>query len=158
LTLLASPLAAQSAAPEVPAPGWVRVSLFRNASVNTPTDVGGSTTVTEIITTAAIQSPTYDGDGTEYGADLRVAGYPSSEGRANRVSLYDAYAARRMASGRLAVKVGQMWLNELGSVGGILVEGRQLKHTDGSRWRAGFFTGRSVPFLHQRPRHALRSD
>ncbi len=144
LTLLAPPLAAQSAPPATPAPGWARVSFFTNASVNTPTDGGGSSTFSELITTAAIQSPTYDGDGTEYGADLRVAGYPSSEGRANRVSFYDAYATRRMASGRLAVKAGQMWLNELGSlgsVGGVLVEGRQLQHTDGSRWRAGFFTG-----------------
>jgi hypothetical protein len=122
----------------------MRVSFFSNASVNTPADGGSSASLTELVTTASIQSPTYEGGGTEYAADLRVAGYPSSEGRANRTSVYDAYVTRRMASGRLAVKAGQMWLNELGSlgsVGGVLVEGRQLKHADGSRWRAGVFTG-----------------
>jgi hypothetical protein len=144
LTLQVSPLAAQSAAPETPAPGWARVSFFGNASVNTPADGSGASTLNELITTAAVQSPTYEGDGTEYGADLRLANYPSSANRANTVSIYDVYLTRRMASGRLAVKAGQMWLNELGSLGsvaGVLVEGRQLKDTDGSRWRAGVFTG-----------------
>lgn len=141
---LAPPLAAQAPAPETPAPGWARVSFFTNASVTTPADGGPSATGNELITTASLQSPTREGSGTEYGADLRVAGDPLSEGRPNRVSIYDAYVTRRLMSGRVAVKAGQMWLNELGSlgsVGGMLVEGRQSKHADGSRWRAGLFAG-----------------
>jgi len=141
---MVSPLLAESPAPETPSPGWARVSFFANPSVTTPADGGASSTANEIVTTAAIQSPTYEGSGTEYGADLRISGDPLSEGRPNSVSIYDAYIARKLMSGRVAVKAGQMWLNELGalgSVGGVLVEGRQLKHADGSRWRAGFFGG-----------------
>jgi len=146
-TALVSPLSAQTPSPaalDVPSPGWARVSFFTNASVMTPADGGASTTGSELITTAAIQSPASERSGTEYAADLRVAGDPTSEGRPKSVSIYDAYVTRRIASGRVAVKAGQMWLNELGSlgsVGGVLVEGRQPGNPDGTRWRAGAFAG-----------------
>jgi hypothetical protein len=58
--------------------------------------------------------------------------------------VYDAYVGQRLMDGRLLVKAGQMWLNDLGglgSVGGGLVEYRQSADTSRLRWRAGGFGG-----------------
>ncbi len=98
----------------------------------------------EVVLSATLTSPFLrDEAGTEYRLDFRGAGYPQTIGRDRRISLYDAYVGRRMASG-LGVRVGQMWLNDLGglgSLGGALVEiARQ--HVGGyRRMRIGAFGG-----------------
>ena len=98
----------------------------------------------EIVLAATLDSPFLgDKPGTEYRLDFRGAGYPQTIGRDRRFSIYDAYVGRRLANG-LGVRVGQMWLNDLGglgSLGGALVEVAR-QHVGGyRRVRVGVFGG-----------------
>lgn len=84
-----------------------------------------------------------DREGVEYAIDVRGTAYPSSEGRAQRTRLYDAWAGGKLAGGRLALRGGQMWLYELGglgSVGGVMAEYRS-RDTAAGRLRVGLFGG-----------------
>jgi len=124
-------------------PRWARVSFFAHAASITGAD-GSSSSFSEIVTNVAAQSVQHTGNGFEYGLDARFGAYPSSDERDPRTSVYDAFVAQRMMDGRLLVKAGQMWLNDLGglgSVGGALVEYRQSADTTRLRWRAGGFGG-----------------
>jgi hypothetical protein len=97
----------------------------------------------EIVISATLASPTRDQDSTEYRFDFRGAGYPQTVGRARRISLYDAYVGRRFGGG-VGVRVGQMWLNDLGalgSVGGVLAEVVRPKVAGFRRVRIGAFGG-----------------
>ena len=155
----APPAAAQSQAPAAqtqvakassdpaPAPAsiprWARVSFFANVASTTGAD-GSSSSFSEIVTNVAAQSVQHTGNGFEYGLDARFGAYPSTDERDPRTSVYDAFVAQRLINGRLLVKAGQMWLNDLGalgSVGGALVEYRQSADTKRLRWRAGGFGG-----------------
>jgi hypothetical protein len=124
-------------------PRWARVSFFAQAASTTGAD-GESSSFSEIVTNVAAQSVQHVGNGFEYGLDARFGAYPSAEDRDSRTSVYDAFVAQRLMDGRLLVKAGQMWLNDLGglgSVGGALVEYRQSADTTRLRWRAGGFGG-----------------
>lgn len=124
-------------------PRWARVSFFANGATSS-TPGGESSSFSELVTTFATESARRSDGGFQYGVDLRFATYPSSEDRAQRVSIYDAYVAQVFSGGRFFVKAGQMWLNDLGglgSVGGAIVEIRQTNRTKGLRWRAGGFGG-----------------
>lgn len=124
-------------------PAWGRVSFFSSAASTTP-DGGESSSLTELIGTFTVQSRTADDAAYEYRADLRLAGYPGEDGRPRRVSIYDAYVGARLMGGRVGVRAGQMWLNDLGglgSLGGGLVEVRQAAAANRGRWRAGLFGG-----------------
>jgi hypothetical protein len=143
-----TPLVAPAASP-APArapleiPRWARVSFFAQASSTTGAD-GSSSSFSEIVTNVAAQSAQHAGDGFEYGLDARFGAYPSTPDRNARTSVYDAFVAQRLMEGRVLVKAGQMWLNDLGglgSVGGALVEVRQSADTTRLRWRAGGFGG-----------------
>ena len=138
--------AAATAAPEA-APGsiprWARVSFFANVASMTAAD-GSSSSFSEIVTNVAAHSVQHTGNGFEYGVDARFGAYPSTDGRDPRTSVYDAFVAQRLVDGRVLVKAGQMWLNDLGglgSVGGALVEVRQSADSTRLRWRAGGFGG-----------------
>jgi len=140
------PVATASSTP-APAPSsiprWARVSFFVQAASTTALD-GSSSSFTEIVTNVAAQSVQHAGSGFEYGLDARFGAYPSADHRDPRTSVYDAYVAQRLMDGRVLVKAGQMWLNDLGglgSVGGALVEYRQSADTTRLRWRAGGFGG-----------------
>jgi hypothetical protein len=140
-----TPVAAPSTAPPAPSaiPRWARVSFFAQVASTTAAD-GSSSSFSEIVTNVAAQSVQHPGNGFEYGLDARFGAYPSSEDRDSRTSVYDAYVGQRLMDGRLLVKAGQMWLNDLGalgSVGGGLVEYRQSSDTTRLRWRAGGFGG-----------------
>ena len=66
------------------------------------------------------------------------------DNRARRVSIYDAFVGFRFAEGRAGLRVGQMWLNDLGglgSVGGVSLDVRQPSRSGAGRWRAGLFAG-----------------
>jgi hypothetical protein len=121
---------------------WGRVSFTaQNASTK---DSGVSRSFNELITTITVSSPPAESGGSEFAFDFRGATYPSVESRDNRVSVYEAYFGQRFAGGRMGVRVGQMWLNDLGalgSVGGFLAEYRQPKRKAGLRVRAGAFGG-----------------
>ena len=124
-------------------PRWARVSFFANVASTTGAD-GSSSSFSEIVTNVAAQSTQHTGNGFEYGLDARFGAYPSTDERDPRTSVYDAFVAQRLMDGRLLVKAGQMWLNDLGalgSVGGALVEYRQSADTKRLRWRAGGFGG-----------------
>ncbi|MBP1635023.1 MAG: hypothetical protein H6Q10_1597 [Acidobacteria bacterium] len=143
--LLATLLAAASASAQAPqgSPAWGRVSLFTTAS-STSYDTGPSRSLTELIGTVTLESRAAEDASYEYRADLRFAGYPGTEGRSQRVSIYDAYAGLRFGGGRFVARGGQMWLNDLGglgSVGGGLFEVRQPLRAGHGRWRGGVFAG-----------------
>ena len=124
-------------------PRWARVSFFANVASTAGAD-GSSSSFSEIVTNVAAQSTQHTGNGFEYGLDARFGAYPSTDERDPRTSVYDAFVAQRLMDGRLLVKAGQMWLNDLGalgSVGGALVEYRQSADTKRLRWRAGGFGG-----------------
>ena len=125
-------------------PRWARVSFFAHGATTTPIDGGDSSTFSELSTSIAAESARHANGGFEYGLNVRFAAYPSSEGRSQRVSIYDAYVAQGLAGGRWFVKAGQMWLTDLGGLGAVaggLFELRQVRKTRGLRWRAAVFGG-----------------
>ena len=140
----AAPAASTAPAPPAAAiPRWARVSFYANVASTTGAD-GSSSSFSELVTNVAAQSVQHSGNGFEYGLDARFGAYPSTEDRDPRTSVYDAFVAQRLMDGRVLVKAGQMWLNDLGglgSVGGALVEVRQSADTTRLRWRAGGFGG-----------------
>lgn len=98
----------------------------------------------EMVLSATLTSPFLsDAGGSEYRFDFRGAGYPQTEGRDRRVSIYDAYVGRRLGNG-LGVRVGQMWVNDvggLGSLGGVLGELVRPNVAGFRRMRIGVFGG-----------------
>jgi hypothetical protein len=133
--------------PVVPKPGviarWARVSFFAQGA-SSSSDGEAAPAFSEVVTTLAAESVHRQDGGFQYGVNLRFGTYPSSEDRSQRVSIYDAYVAQGFSDGRMFVKGGQMWLNDLGGLGAVaggLFEMRQSWRTKGLRWRAGGFGG-----------------
>jgi hypothetical protein len=123
--------------------GWGRVSLF-GTWLRSSTPGQPSTTFSELMGTATVRSKPADEGGYEYAVDLRGSTYPSSEERKSRFSIYDAYAGARTTGGVFGVKLGQMWINDLGGLGsfaGVLAEVRQPKPSPAGRLRFGVFAG-----------------
>ena len=96
-------------------PRWARVSFFAHVASTTGAD-GSSSSFSEIVTNVSAQSVQHVGNGFEYGLDARFGAYPSTDERDPRTSVYDAYVGQRLMDGRLLVKAGQMWLNDLGGL------------------------------------------
>jgi len=121
-----------------------KISIF-GSTENTKYDDGTTRDFSEITTWINFRSKNRDDeDGFDYAFNLRASAYPSSEGRDNRKSLYDAWIGRRMANDHIRVRLGQMWINDLGglgSVGGLMAEYRSTKSDTGKRFRAGLFGG-----------------
>ncbi|RPJ64550.1 MAG: hypothetical protein EHM24_22655 [Acidobacteria bacterium] len=141
LAIAAWPLPAARA--QQPRSAWGRVSFFGNTASSTGTS-GSSAAFSELIGTFTFESATGGTAPLEYRADLRLAGYPGMDNRARRVSIYDAFLGVRFAEGRAGLRLGQMWLNDLGglgSVGGVSFEVRQPSRLESGRWRAGAFGG-----------------
>jgi hypothetical protein len=125
-------------------PAWARVSFFAQTGSTTSTTGGGSTSFTEIVTNLSAASAAGPGGGFDYGLNVRYAGYPSQSDRQSRSSIYDGWIGGRLLDGHLSVRFGQMWLNDLGSlgsVGGGLVEYVHPGDAKSTRWRAGGFYG-----------------
>ena len=92
-----------------------------------------------------------DDGGFEYALDARGADYPSVNGQPNRLSLYNAWVGGRVSGGSVGLRVGQMWLNDiggLGSVGGFNLEAQPFGSTGPWRVRLGLFGGME-PDLYQ---------
>ena len=126
--------------------GWGRFSLFLGGSQSRP-EGGESFSSNEAIATLTVRSAEAEGSGLEYAFDGRGSTY-GVEGadRRNRFSLWDAWFGGRFANGTVGVRVGQMWINDLGglgSVGGALVEvrGKAKKGKMKLRPRFGLFGG-----------------
>jgi hypothetical protein len=133
--------AGQAFSQAIPANG--RFSLFTYFSER-ETVVGESYDFTEVVANFSLFSDPGRDSPFEFGLDTRVATYPGSEGRDERVSIYEAWAGYRGSGGRWRLRIGQMWLRELGglgSVGGIFGEYRLRKASSFGQWRFGMFAG-----------------
>jgi hypothetical protein len=133
----APPMGAQSA------PGYGRISVFWNYMQTTRSDGGAKTTFNEVSAIANVVSASADDGGFEYALDARGADYPSSN-QTNRVSLYNAWVGGRINGGGLGLRAGQMWINDLGglgAVGGVQLEARPFKPSEGLQFRIGLFGG-----------------
>jgi hypothetical protein len=112
-------------------------------SARSQQDSGLATNFSEVAASLTLRSPSSGGGGFEYAIDMRSAAYPGTE-RDNILSVYDAYVGYQNAGGGLGVRVGQMWLNDLGglgSLGGMQVEYRQQQPSAAGRLRFGLFAG-----------------
>jgi len=110
-------------------PRWGRVSLFAQAAQRDQS-VGENSLFTELVGMLMYRAPAGEDGGLEYAVDARFAGYPSTEGRKQRVSIYDAHVGWWTKKKALGLRAGQVWLDELGalgSVGGVAAEARPVQ-------------------------------
>jgi hypothetical protein len=106
---------------------------------------------TEFGTAVHLETPDFDGNGIEYGVNMRQSGRSGSD--VQRLSIYDGFAGMRVGPrGQIRLRAGHMWLPDLGTVGALaggLVEVRQHRADPTStRVRAGAFLGRE-PLIYE---------
>lgn len=133
----ASPAGAQTT------PGYGRISLFGSWS-RTSQSGSPSSTFNEAWASLTLRSATADEGGAEYAVDLRGTTFPSASERSNEYSIYDAYVGGSLPGGVIGLRAGQMWLNEMGSLGsiaGLLLQVRPGQPGAAGRLRAGIFGG-----------------
>jgi hypothetical protein len=126
-------------------PHWARVSLYGLAAQRAQT-AGENSLFTELVGTLMFRAPAGDVGGFEYALDTRFAGYPSTEGRRQRVSIYDGYVGFWTKGKTFGFRAGQVWLDELGalgSLGGVTAEARPFSglSTGIGQLRVGAFWG-----------------
>lgn len=139
----ATPAAAQFGATSSPRPSG-QVSIYTDIS-RTELDGGVTRERSEVSTSVTYALPERDTDGAIYGLDVRHS-HASVASRPDRVSIYEGYVGARAAGGRVMVRGGHLWLNELGALGsmaGGLVEVRSRPDRESriSAVRAGGFGG-----------------
>jgi hypothetical protein len=121
---------------------WGRVALFGNITQFTNSDSTKST-LSQWSAALTLHSASNEKGGFEYGVDFRGSRYIDSD-RSNLASLYDAYVGGRTTGGVLGVRIGQMWIDEIGSlgaVGGVYLDLRQKNPSSIGRFRLGLFGG-----------------
>lgn len=128
-------------------PAWGRISVYVTTGGLRdlrPEAAGeAETSFREVITSVGWRSAEAVDGGTEFAFEGRGATYPGSP-RANRMSVYDGYVGYRASGGRIGVRGGQMWINDLGglgSVAGLLVETRHRREEGSGLLRVGVFGG-----------------
>lgn len=134
-------LAGVSASAQTPTPGWGRFALFAQTSKQVQ-DTGLTANTSDVIGNLTVRSATNDDGGIEYALDTRSTTYTGAINQ-RQVSVYDAYVGYR-TSGGFGLRLGQMWLNDLGAlgaVGGALAEYRARTVSAVGRFRAGLFAG-----------------
>ncbi len=138
-TALAQASMGGSAAPRP----WGRVSFYTNTSRSEAND-GSSRTFGEVTTSFAYHLPETDTSGLEYGIDVRQSSYPT-QSRPRRISIYEGFVGGRFAEGSAVVRLGHVWVSDLGSLGSLaggLFEYRQARLIpEDGRWRAGVLGG-----------------
>ena len=107
-----TPAAAQSAL------DWGRIAVFGQV-MRSKNDGGTTTAYNELNGSVTVHTPPRDADGVEFSIDARGSEYPSVANRDSRLTVYDAWVGGRIASGHVAVRLGQMYLNDLGALGGV---------------------------------------
>jgi hypothetical protein len=125
------------------APASGRFSLFAHWSEREPVQ-GEQYDFSEIIATLSLFSDPKPETRFEFGLDARVATYPDTDDRDERISIYEAWIGARGPEGRWRLRLGQMWLRELGglgSLGGFFGEFRTRRVTSFGQWRLGLFAG-----------------
>jgi hypothetical protein len=135
---------AQSTAGRSPsARPWSRISFFTNSSQLRTID-GQERSLNELTTTFTAQMPELEGNGFEYGVDVRFSAYSAST-RPERTSIYEGYVGGRFANGSVGIRAGHLWLNDIGSLGSVaggVVEIRQSRSSpDEGRLRVVAFGG-----------------
>ncbi len=116
---------------------WGRVSLFGQVMRSGNGD-GSSTAYNELNASVTLHTPPRDQDGLEFSIDARGSQYPSVENRDPRLSIYDAWVGGKFAGGKIAVRLGQMYVNDLGALGGL---GGLSLETRTGKLRFGLFGG-----------------
>ncbi|OGD36653.1 MAG: hypothetical protein A2V45_04685 [Candidatus Aminicenantes bacterium RBG_19FT_COMBO_58_17] len=109
---------------------WGRVSLFALAAQRSQPG-GENNLFTELVGTLMFRSSVGEDGGFEYAIDSRFAGYPSTEGRSQRVSIFDAHVGWWTKSRTFGFRAGQVWLDALGalgSLGGVVAEVRPFRN------------------------------
>jgi hypothetical protein len=135
LAAATAPAAAQNAA-------WGRVALFGNITQLTNSDLTRST-LSQWSAALTLHSASNAEGGFEYGIDFRGSRYVDSD-RANLASLYDAYVGGRTNGDAFGARIGQMWIDEIGSlgaIGGAYIDLRQKTPSAIGRFRLGLFGG-----------------
>jgi hypothetical protein len=127
------------------AAGWGQISLFGYGSRFTSGSQTNPATIGDVSASVMMRSAVNDEGGFEYGLDMRsLSAMSTGADTLNRLYLYDAYLGARSRGGKLGLRVGQMWLNDLGglgSLGGALVEIRPSAWGTIGRPRIGLFGG-----------------
>lgn len=137
--LAAGVAAAQGFGSSRPRPSG-RVSIFTHTS-RIDADSGLSTGLGDLTTAFSYELPESDDSGFEYGIDVRHTRYTGST-RPERLAIYEGFVGARVADGSVRLRAGQLWMNDLGSLGSVAggaVEWRQ-RPSDG-RMRVGAFGG-----------------
>ena len=137
-TLLPAP---PSTAQAIPTNG--RFSLFYNWSER-DLESGYTSDFSEVIARFSMYSERRAGTNFEFGIDARAAVFPGNEGRDGRVSIYDAWVGFRGDSGRWTLRLGQMWLRNMGGIGALggLFGEYQFKNASSfGQFRIGLFAG-----------------
>jgi hypothetical protein len=119
-----------------------RVALFGNVTQLTRSDLSKST-LSQWSAALTLHSASNQDGGFEYGLDYRGSQYLDSD-RGNLNSLYNAYVGGRTPGGVLGARIGQMWIDEIGSlgaVGGVYLSLAQKEPTAIGRFRLGLFGG-----------------
>jgi hypothetical protein len=126
-----APASAQSAL------DWGRIAIFGQV-IRAKNPDGTTTAYNEVNAAVTVHTPPRDADGLEFSLDARGSEYPSVSDRDPRMTVYDAWVGGRIASGHFALRLGQMYVNDLGALGGV--GGLQLEAKTG-KFRLGLFGG-----------------
>ena len=126
-----APAAAQSAL------DWGRISVFGTV-LRSKYDGGTSNAYNELSASVSVHTPPRESDGVEFSLDARGSEYPSVQNRDARLTVYDAWVGGRLAGGKVAVRLGQMYVNDLGALGGV---GGLHLETRAGNLRFGLFGG-----------------
>lgn len=122
--------------------GWGRVALYTNA-LRVPTADGGSRIIAQWSAAITLHSRPNPEGGFEYALDTRASS--DFEGERDTLSyLYNAYVGARTKDGLFGARIGQMWVDELGSlgsVGGVALELRPRGQSSLGQFRIGLFGG-----------------
>jgi hypothetical protein len=95
-----------------------RVSLFSLASQRN-FDGRGNDLFTELVGSLSLEREAGAEGGWEYDLNTRFAGYPTTEARKERLSIYSANIGWRARGGSWGIRAGQIWLHELGGLGAL---------------------------------------
>ena len=126
------------------APVTGRLSMHVDSARRTATD-GTQSSDASLSTAVTFESTESDGTSVDFRLDMRHSRAVTGS-RPDRTSFYDAYAGAHFGgSTQLRVRVGHMWLHDLGTIGSLaggLVEVGQRHSAEGTRLRLGGFAGR----------------
>ncbi len=116
---------------------WGRIAIFGQILRSKNPD-GTTTAYNELNASVTIHTPPRDSDGLEFSLDARGSEYPSVSNRDPRMSVYDAWVGGRIANGKVALRLGQMYVNDLGALGGL---GGAALEAKAGKVRFGLFGG-----------------